>query len=440
MRCSKCHAIPMIGGFMALSPLKVPLGGPSGSRNRGRNFGTIFFVVLIISGLLGLYRLFFGFSSQLDKAVKTACRGELQQAQAILTRLKEKKPEHPRVQDVQGLLSNRQGLTDEAAQSYLAALHGGLSKKYSRIHLEEGRSYMDQLRYGQAKIEFRHAAELDPGSAEAFLGKGYCAKAEGRMSAAAEDFEKAFSIDPGMQEAKEALRNTRESLDKGMRYYIFDSLGEPLARQALTSDGLGAKSYPLAAQTAQIIGVNSEKFGDLGLEKYLKDLLPGNEVTLTIDIHVQDAVNKAMGSKKGAVVVLNPKTGEILAVQCQPSYMPAEIDTNKNFWKIKANRNNPLVNRAFDGLFEPGSICKIVTAAAALETHVDLSTLFPMNLSGKTAVRYNDKIFRDWRDHGTVRSLKEAMDVSSNIALRSEERRVGKECRCSCRSRWSPYH
>ena len=82
---------------------------------------------------------------------------------------------------------------------------------------------------------------------------------------------------------------------------------------------------------------------------------------------------------------------------------------------IRHNPNRPMLNRAFDGLYEPGSIAKIMTAAAALEARVDMSRIFPM--VPQTAIDLDGKIFRDWENHGKLRSLKEAMDVSSNVAL-----------------------
>jgi peptidoglycan glycosyltransferase len=136
-------------------------------------------------------------------------------------------------------------------------------------------------------------------------------------------------------------------------------------------------------------------------------------VETTLDIRAQDAAQKALGWRKGAIVVLNPATGEILAAVSQPSFKPEDID--KHPGALRNNPNHPLLNRAFEGLYEPGSICKIITAAAALEANVDMSKIFPMRPD--TAINIDGKIFRDWENHGKVRSLKEAMDVSSNIAL-----------------------
>ena len=209
-------------------------------------------------------------------------------------------------------------------------------------------------------------------------------------------------------------RKAQEAIVRGMHFYMYDTEKEPLARVSFNKDGFRTRSYQLAQYAAHITGTSWEKVGALGLEESLADLLPQNNVQLTINSRLQRLVSKHMGWRKGSVVVIDPKTGDILAAVNQPSFNPNE-NSSKNYHKIRGNRNKPLKDRAFDGLYEPGSICKIITAAAALETHVDLSKIFPKN--NPPAVQFSGKWFRDWKNHGMVKSLKQAMDVSSNIAL-----------------------
>jgi peptidoglycan glycosyltransferase len=76
-----------------------------------------------------------------------------------------------------------------------------------------------------------------------------------------------------------------------------------------------------------------------------------------------------------------------------------------------------------DGIYEPGSIAKIMTAAAAYDAHVDMGRIFPF--TPPTAIDLDGKVFRDWTSHGKLRSLKEAMDVSSNIALYKVAKAMG---------------
>lgn len=153
------------------------------------------------------------------------------------------------------------------------------------------------------------------------------------------------------------------------------------------ADGAGySRSYPERALTAPITGFYSTKYGRAGLEltyndylsgqskvssldDYMKRLLgkdvPGNTITLTIDMRLERAAAKALGARKGAVVALDPRTGAVLALVSQPSYDPNKIDTD---WKaLSGSDEGVLVNRVTQGRFVPGSSFKIVSAAAGLE-------------------------------------------------------------------------
>ena len=86
----------------------------------------------------------------------------------------------------------------------------------------------------------------------------------------------------------------------------------------------------------------------------------GKDVVLTIDLDLQLQVEKSLANNEGAVVVLNPKTGEILAMASHPYY-----DAGKK-WEDISQNNHPFMNRALSG-YPPGSIFKVVTLSAALE-------------------------------------------------------------------------
>ena len=91
----------------------------------------------------------------------------------------------------------------------------------------------------------------------------------------------------------------------------------------------------------------------------------GNDITLTADSALSQYIYKNMNGKKGAVVVLNYKTGEVLASVSLPAFDPNTVGT-------KEPADTALVDRAVMGRYPPGSIMKIVTAAAAIEDDVDL--------------------------------------------------------------------
>ncbi|MCK5218266.1 hypothetical protein KAR10_02015, partial [bacterium] len=201
-------------------------------------------------------------------------------------------------------------------------------------------------------------------------------------------------------------------LERGFISYVYDCQGKSLARFTVRQNA-GRRYYSLAQYAAHLIGYVSEEHGSSGLERALASYLPGNTVTLTIDSEWQRAADRAMGWRKGSLVALNPRTGEILALVNHPSFNPNRID--KDWKKIVRNKNHPLKNRALEGLCKPGSIFKIITAAAALETELDMARIFPITCVG--AVRYSGKTFWCWRRHGRIDSLQVALDTSCNLAM-----------------------
>src|SRR5205823_221523 len=136
-------------------------------------------------------------------------------------------------------------------------------------------------------------------------------------------------------------------------------------------------------------------------------------VITTIDAKLQQVARRALGSLPGGVVAMDPRTGEILALVANPSYDPNPLASHDPNAVRQARRallriaGKPLLSRASQELFPPGSTFKLVTASAALENGMKPSTSFP----NPPALQL------------------------PNSTSRSEERRVGKECR----SRGSAY-
>lgn len=96
---------------------------------------------------------------------------------------------------------------------------------------------------------------------------------------------------------------------------------------------------------------------------------PGQDVTLTIDMEVQKAAEAALGDRKGAIVAIDPRNGEILALVSNPTFDPnifsGQITTAT--WKQLNSKGNPFVNRALQG-FPPASTFKVVTQTAGMES------------------------------------------------------------------------
>lgn len=121
-------------------------------------------------------------------------------------------------------------------------------------------------------------------------------------------------------------------------------------------------------QGAWLLGFN-ESLYDRIKRLLLNDTAHGNDITLTIDSELCKFINKQLGSNSGTVVVLNYKTGDILAMVSTPSFDPAEINPHV------ANggaAEKSLINRAIQAHYSPGQLFNIITASAAIE-HVDLS-------------------------------------------------------------------
>ncbi len=104
--------------------------------------------------------------------------------------------------------------------------------------------------------------------------------------------------------------------------------------------------------------------------KYLERVPPreGDEVVLTIDKNLQEKVYESFDGIPGAAVVLDARSGEVIALASYPSYDPGKMGTDsKETEKYLADTEKPLFNRATLGIYPPGSVYKMVVAAAALE-------------------------------------------------------------------------
>lgn len=116
----------------------------------------------------------------------------------------------------------------------------------------------------------------------------------------------------------------------------------------------------------------SGQTGVLGLAGYWDKILgrthQGADLQLTVDMRVQRAAAEALGTRKGAVVALDPRTGATLALVSYPRYDPNRLE---EMWAdLNSDEDRPLFNRPTQGLYPPGSVFKIVVTAAALEDGV----------------------------------------------------------------------
>jgi cell division protein FtsI/penicillin-binding protein 2 len=167
--------------------------------------------------------------------------------------------------------------------------------------------------------------------------------------------------------------------------------GVVLAQSEPLGNGTYQRVYPKNSFAAHTVGYFSPRYGRAGIEAAENDVLtggertfatwgdafdaavgrsvPGNDVLLTIDSGVQAAAIKALDGRKGAAVVLDPRSGAVLAMAANPGYNPNDIDSD---WaKLQAPGSGaPLIDRARSALFAPGSTFKVVTLTGALANGV----------------------------------------------------------------------
>lgn len=188
-------------------------------------------------------------------------------------------------------------------------------------------------------------------------------------------------------------------IDYAQRGNIYDRYGNVLAT---TRDGRRIYTNP---DLAHIVGFQSQIYGLTGVEGSFDDYLSGErslvasdllrsrmlsttvgtstaDVYLTLDTRLQAVAQGALGARQGAVVLLDPRTGAILALASYPRFDPnllvltepvseQDIANVRALWENLATRPDaPLINRATQGRYPPGSIIKTLTAAAALDSGV----------------------------------------------------------------------
>ena len=156
------------------------------------------------------------------------------------------------------------------------------------------------------------------------------------------------------------------------------------------------------------------------------EAIPGKPITLTIDYDVQVAAEAALGDMKGAVVAMDPRTGEILAFVSRPSPDPnafAVRVTKQEWQRLNSDPDLPLMNRVIQAQLAPGSVFKIVTATAMLESK-GVPETFSAFCPGQAT--FYGRVFHCWdpKGHGTV-SLEQAIAESCDVFFYNVGMRLG---------------
>jgi peptidoglycan glycosyltransferase len=197
--------------------------------------------------------------------------------------------------------------------------------------------------------------------------------------------------------------NTRQQilLDQNLRGQIVSRNGDVLAYSEVDANGKDARVYPYGKEFAHVVGYSTNgKAGIEALANYylintsidLPDKValdtqgskyPGDTCITTLDVNLQEVAYNALSARKGAVVVSNPKTGEILAMVSKPDFDP---NTIKNDWEsLLADKSTDakLLNRATQGMYPPGSTFKIITTLAYLKEHPQDYTNYKFSCNGR---------------------------------------------------------
>ena len=227
--------------------------------------------------------------------------------------------------------------------------------------------------------------------------------------------------------ANEHNTRARDRLAKIEPGQVLDSGGDPLLGIA-REGGKWQRTYPEGEAVCHITGYNDRS----GVQKSLRDALlgigryespwaeftegpaRGNDVTLTLDLDAQQMGTRLLRGERGAVVALDARTGAVLALVSAPGYEPEGLVDNE--WDYQMFQNDPAtpeLNRALQGVYPPGSVMKILSAAAVLDLdRVDRDTEFECD--GEYEV--DGATITCPRAHGTV-TLDEALQVSCNTTF-----------------------
>ncbi len=190
--------------------------------------------------------------------------------------------------------------------------------------------------------------------------------------------------------------------DKVIRGNILASDGSVLATTKVDADGNETREYPYGSTFSHVVGLASAKTGLEGsqnfyllskpeniFEQISKDAtgtkFVGDTVVTTLVPELQKAADKALGNNKGAVIVMEPSTGKILAMVSKPDYDPNAAVTEYSKWLEYDSSDSVLLNRATQGLYPPGSTFKILTALEYVRENSDYDS-YTYNCNGSAYV------------------------------------------------------
>jgi len=231
------------------------------------------------------------------------------------------------------------------------------------------------------------------------------------------------------------------------RYYAFGSLAAHAVgyMQELTAPELKSDAYPdrslgdMVGRTgvesqyeSTLVGADGRRLevvdsqGRSRGEASRSEPTPGHDIQLTLDFDLQRKATQLLEGREGAIIVLDPRSGDVLALASFPTYDPNKFITrfSPQEWMELINReDHPLENRAIRGLYAPGSIFKLAMAIGALNAGV-INEQTSFFCAG--TVHFYGRPFNCWQrgGHGAL-TLTEAIRHSCNIYFYNVGRRMG---------------
>ena len=190
--------------------------------------------------------------------------------------------------------------------------------------------------------------------------------------------------------------------DHVIRGDIASADGKVLATTKVSADGTQTRSYPQGRMFAHAVGYavngkagleNQENFSLLrSHEFFLKRIADdisdkkaqGDTVVTTLDAQIQQVAYKSLGNYQGAVIVMEPDTGKIIAMVSKPDYDPNTV--KKDWSSLTAEGSTVLYNRATQGKYAPGSVFKILTTLEYYRENPSAYDQYAFDCSGSISV------------------------------------------------------
>lgn len=225
------------------------------------------------------------------------------------------------------------------------------------------------------------------------------------------------------------VKPVRDYLDQGSSAHLIGYLGEITEEELAKSDSAQYRGGDFVGKTAlektyepYLHGIKGKRLVEVDVQgKLLRQLQvesarPGNKVYLTLDQELQRATDEVFGDESGAAVVLDVKTGEILAIASRPTFDPSLFakGINEEEWNALAqDKRHPLQNKVIAGQYPPGSTFKMVVALAALREGIS-GTKRVIDCEGDFEV--GGSRYRCWKKQGhgptdLKTALRESCDV-----------------------------